>query len=139
MKGCDGVKGLAKSLRRYSDRTIEDVVRGVETTRDVQYNESRRRIAVDTGDTRSDITKTPVRRSGSEISAKVFTIGMVPVWLEYGTGIHALGPGGSRAKKIPWTYYKDGRFITTYGMMAQPFWYPSLDVTGQYFKNYFSN
>ncbi|WP_166626850.1 HK97 gp10 family phage protein [Jeotgalicoccus sp. S0W5] len=131
---------LASALKAFSDKTIAQTIKGVETTRDIHYNETRRRIAVDTGETREGITKTAVTRSGSTISAEVFVLGMVPIWLEFGTGIHAVsGGGGSRAKKIPWTYYKDGRFYTTYGMVAQPFWFPSLDITGQYFKNYFSN
>lgn len=128
------VKGLVASLRRYSDKTIDEVERGVRTTTEIMYNESRRRIAVDTGATRDNIKK-----KHADLEGVVFMTSMVGVWLEFGTGVHATGPGGSRAKKIPWTYYKDGKFYTTYGMMAQPFWYPSLDVTRQYFKNYFSN
>ena len=130
---------LASALKAFSDRTIDQTIKGVETTRDIHYNETRRRIAVDTGETREGITKTAVTRSGNTISAEVFVLGMVPIWLEYGTGIHAVpAGGGSRAKKIPWTYYKDGRFYTTYGMVAQPFWFPSVDVARKYFKNYFS-
>lgn len=106
--------------------------RGIETTTEVAYNESRRRIAVDTGDTRDSIESTYRGFKGT-----VLVGSPIAIYLEYGTGIHATGPGGSRAKKIPWTYYKDGRFFTTYGMVAQPFWRPTMDITEQYFKNYF--
>ena len=57
--------------------------------------------------------------------------------MEFGTGIHS--KKGSSAKKIPWTYKgADGKWYTTYGMRAQPFWFPSIDVARKYFKNYFS-
>ncbi len=37
-------------------------------------------------------------------------------------GIYAVGPGGSRAKNIPWRYKDaDGHWHTTKGQHAQPF------------------
>lgn len=51
------------------------------------------------------------------------------VYQEYGTGEHAEGPGGSKAKKIPWVYYnkRDGKFYLTYGVHATHFMEHSLD------------
>ena len=44
------------------------------------------------------------------------------VYVNYGTGIYAVGPGGSRAKNIPWRYKDaDGHWHTTKGQHAQPF------------------
>lgn len=123
---------IAIDLEAWSEEVLEWVERGIETTTEIAYNESTRRIAVDTGDTRDSIESTYKGFKGT-----VLVGSPIAIFIEFGTGIHATGPGGSRAKKIPWTYYKDGRFFTTYGMVAQPFWQPSMDITEQYFKNYF--
>lgn len=123
---------IAIDLADWSEDVKDWVERGIKTTTEIAYNESRRRIAVDTGDTRDSIESTYRGFNGT-----VLVGSPIAIYLEYGTGIHATGPGGSRAKKIPWTYYKDGQFFTTYGMVAQPFWRPTMDITEQYFKNYF--
>ncbi|WP_020006214.1 HK97 gp10 family phage protein [Salinicoccus albus] len=126
------VNKIVVDLERWSDDVKEWAERGIETTADVAYNEPRRRIAVDTGDTRDAIDKTYKGYNG-----RVVVDSPIGIYLEFGTGIYATGPGGSRAEKIPWTYFKDGQFYTTYGMVAQPFWFPSMDIVEQYFKNYF--
>lgn len=123
---------IVVDLEEWSNDVKDWAERGIETTTEIAYNESRRRIEVDTGDTRDSIESTYRGFNGT-----VLVGSPIAIYLEYGTGIHATGPGGSRAKKIPWTYYKDGQFFTTYGMVAQPFWRPTMDITEQYFKNYF--
>lgn len=60
------------------------------------------------------------------------------IFQEYGTGIYAgdADPGfpgqresqGSRAKKIPWVYFKNGRFYTTWGNKPQPFMRPAYEI-----------
>lgn len=61
------------------------------------------------------------------------------VYVEYGTGIYATGPGGSRAKSIPWRYKDaDGEWHTTYGNEPQPFWTPAMDAGREVFESYFS-
>jgi hypothetical protein len=42
-------------------------------------------------------------------------------FVNYGTGIYAAGPGGTRAKKIPWVYNDGKGFHTTSGM--KPTWF----------------
>ena len=124
---------LVIDLEAFSDEVIDKAEYGVETTTEILYNESRRRIAVDTGGTRDSI-----EMDNQGLEGVVFVGSIIGIYLEHGTGIYADAKGGgSRAKKIPWTYYKDGQFFTTYGMVAQPFWYPSLDIAEQYFNNYF--
>lgn len=51
-------------------------------------------------------------------------------YIEYGTGIHATPEGGgSRAKKIPWSYQDDaGDWHTTSGIKAQPFAEPGFQA-----------
>lgn len=63
------------------------------------------------------------------------------VYVEFGTGIYATGPGGSKAKKIPWTYFNEryDRWITTEGMRAQPFWFPAVDSAFDYFEKEMSS
>ncbi|QTB21577.1 HK97 gp10 family phage protein [Lysinibacillus sphaericus] len=66
----------------------------------------------------------------------VVTVGVnYAIWVEFGTGIYAEGPGGSRAKKIPWVYYSEklGRWVTSSGIKAQPFWGPAVDAGKDYF------
>ena len=50
------------------------------------------------------------------------------VYQEYGTGKHAEGPGGSKAKRIPWVYKDpyDGKTYLTYGNHATHFMEDSL-------------
>ena len=125
---------LARALQTFSDKTIEQTKRGVAETAQLLNTEASSRAPVDEGNLKSSI-----QSEVNGLKATVFVSAFYAVYVEYGTGVYASGPGGSRAKKIPWTYYKDGRFYTTYGMVAQPFWFPSLDIARKYFKNYFSN
>jgi hypothetical protein len=72
-----------------------------------------------------------VTDGGAESETGCATDSMVPIYLEYGTGIHAKPEGGgTRAKHIPWTYYDEelDQFFTTSGMEAQPFAQPGFDA-----------
>lgn len=125
---------LARALQVFSDKTIEDAERGISETAILLDTEASSRVAVDTG-----MTKNSIQSEIGGLEATVTVGSAVGIWLEFGTGVYAKGPGGSRAKKIPWTYKgADGNWYTTYGMRAQPFWFPSIDVARKYFKNYFS-
>ena len=125
---------LVRALQVFSDKTIDDAERGISETAMLLNTEASSRVAVDTG-----MTKNSIQSEIGGLEATVMVGSAVGVWLEYGTGIYAKGPGGSRAKKIPWSYKgADGKWYTTYGMRAQPFWFPSIDVARKYFKNYFS-
>lgn len=54
------------------------------------------------------------------------------VFVELGTGVHATGEGGSRAKRIPWVYYSEKYgFITTWGNVAQPHLEPGVLAAAQ--------
>lgn len=130
------MKGLVRALQAYADDVEEEVKRGVAETTVLLDTEASSRIAVDTSFAKQMIgySFSPDGLTGTVESGAEYSI-----YLEYGTGIYAEGPGGSRAKKIPWSYKgDDGQWYTTYGMPAQPFWFPSIDVAQKYFKNYFS-
>jgi hypothetical protein len=51
------------------------------------------------------------------------------IFVEFGTGIHATGEGGSNAKQVPWVYFNErwGRWVTTYGNVPQPFFRPGAE------------
>ena len=125
---------LVRALQVFSDKTIDDAERGISETAMLLDTEASSRVAVDTG-----MTKNSIQSEIGGLEATVMVGSAVGIWLEFGTGVYSSGPGGSRAKKIPWTYKgADGKWYTTYGMRAQPFWFPSIDVARKYFKNYFS-
>lgn len=65
----------------------------------------------------------------------IVTVGVhYAIYVEYGTGIYAENGNGRRT---PWSYYsvKLGRYVTTKGMRAQPFWGPAVEAGQDYFMN----
>jgi len=65
--------------------------------------------------------------TGAESETGCATDSKVPLYLEYGTGIHAVKGDG---RKTPWTYYDEetDQFFRTHGMEAQPFAQPGFDA-----------
>ena len=125
---------LVRALQVFSDKTIDDAERGISETAMLLNTEASSRALVDEGN-----LKNSIQSEIGGLEATVMVGASYGVYVEYGTGVYAKGPGGSRAKKIPWSYKgADGKWYTTYGMRAQPFWFPSIDVARKYFKNYFS-
>ena len=49
------------------------------------------------------------------------------IYVEYGTGLYAEGPGGSHAKKIPWVYNDGKGFHTTHGQKPQWFFTKAVE------------
>lgn len=122
---------LARALQAFSDKTIEDAERGISETAMLLDTEASSRAPIDEGN-----LKNSIQSEIGGLEATVMVGAFYGVYVEYGTGIYT---SNSRAKKIPWTYKgADGKWYTTYGMRAQPFWFPSIDVARKYFKNYFS-
>lgn len=125
---------LVIDLQAFSDEAIRLAERGVSETAMLLDTEASTRAPVDDGNLKASIQ--------SEIGGLEATVNVgafYGVYVEYGTGIYAKGPGGSRAKKLPWSYKRaDGKWITTFGNVAQPFWFPSLDIASKYFRNYFN-
>lgn len=122
---------LARALQVFSDKTIDEAEQGVSETAMLLNTEASSRAPVDTGN-----LKNSIQSEIGGLEATVMVGAAHSVFIEYGTGIYT---SNSRAKKIPWTYKgTDGKWYTTYGMRAQPFWFPSIDVARKYFKNYFS-
>ena len=122
---------LARALQAFSDKTIDEAEQGVSETAMLLNTEASSRAPIDEGN-----LKNSIQSEIGGLEATVMVGAFYGVYVEYGTGIYS---SKSRAKKIPWTYKgADGKWYTTYGMRAQPFWFPSIDVASKYFKNYFS-
>jgi hypothetical protein len=61
----------------------------------------------------------PAMQEGSSIIGLVYVGMPYAKYVHWGTGIYAEGPGGSKAKKIPWIYKDiEGHFHTTSGQHA---------------------
>lgn len=88
------------------------------------------RAIPDTGNLRASVETQAFVEDGKAVSETGATAGH-SLYVEYGTGVYAEPEGGgTRAKKIPWTYFDEqtGKFITTRGMKAQPFAEPGFQA-----------
>lgn len=94
-------------------------------TADFAVDVARSRARMHSGELRDSINAWPEGELGFAVRADAEHA----IYNEYGTGIYATGPGGSRAKEIPWVYYNEatGQFYTTYGLRPQPFMQPAYD------------
>ncbi|MEN2381741.1 HK97-gp10 family putative phage morphogenesis protein [Staphylococcus pasteuri] len=127
---------LVKELEEYEKDMERWVKKGIARTTMKIYNTAINLMPVDTGYLRES-TSIDFKDGGM---TGVISIGSsYAIYVNYGTGIFAEGPGGSRAKKIPWSYKgSDGKWYTTKGQHAQPFWEPAIDAGRAYFNKYFS-
>lgn len=124
---------LLRAAQRFEEGILDKVSDIVYETARLIQTEAKALAPVDDGSLRDSIEMKMLGKYNA-----VVTVGAhYAIWVEWGTGIYAQGPGGSRAKKIPWTYYslKLGRYLTTEGMKPQPFWAPAVDAGQAYFKN----
>ncbi|PAH80221.1 hypothetical protein APW12_09360 [Staphylococcus aureus] len=119
------------------DKKIEEwVKKGIAKTTLKIYNTAVALAPVDMGFLKESID---YKFTDGGLSSVISVGADYAIYVEYGTGIYATGPGGSRAKKIPWFYEDaDGEWQMTYGQVAQPFWNPAIDAGRQTFEQYFS-
>lgn len=131
-----GADSLVVELERYQKDVEKWVKKGIAKTTMKIYNTAINLMPVDTGYLRES-TSVDFKNGGL---TGVISIGSeYAVYVNYGTGIYAVGPSGSRAKKIPWHYKDaDGKWHTTKGQHAQPFWEPAIDAGRETFNKYFS-
>lgn len=127
---------LVKELEEFEKETIRWAKKGIAKTTLKIYNTAVAMAPVDMGYLKESIDfifKNDGLKGIVSVGAEY------AIYIEYGTGIYATGPGGSRAKKIPWSYKDDdGEWHTTYGSPAQPFWEPAIDEGRAFFNKYFS-
>ncbi|HDI6674871.1 TPA: HK97 gp10 family phage protein [Staphylococcus aureus] len=128
---------LVKALDSFEKDFEKWVKKGITKTTLKIYNTATAKAPVDVGNLKSSIT---FEMLDGGMTGRVNVGANYAIYVEYGTGIYAKGPGGSRAKKIPWTYKdpKTGKWITTKGIRAQPYWHPAIDEGRVYFNKYFS-
>ena len=122
-----GSKEMQAAIQKYSDDLHDEVRRIVTETAQLIVSTAKSLVPVDDGALRDSIE---MELLNGGMKARVQVTAEYAIYVEYGTGIYAEGPGGSRAKKIPWTYYSEKlqKFITTSGMKAQPYWEPAIDA-----------
>ncbi|MCG1173280.1 HK97 gp10 family phage protein [Staphylococcus epidermidis] len=127
---------LVKELEKFEKETIKWAKKGIAKTTLKIYNTAVAMAPVDMGYLKESID---FMFKNDGLTGIVSVGAEYAIYIEYGTGIYATGPGGSRAKKIPWSYKDDdGEWHTTYGSPAQPFWEPAIDEGRAFFNKYFS-
>lgn len=125
-----GSRQLTRAVREYNDDVLEEVKRIIVGTAQIIQSTAKALAPVDDGSLRDSI-EMDVLQGG--LTAKVSVGVEYAIYVEFGTGIYAVEGNG---RSTPWTYYSDklGRFVTTKGMRAQPFWEPAIDAGRSYFR-----
>lgn len=131
-----GADSLVVELERYQKDVEKWAKKGIAKTTMKIYNTAVALAPVDLGFLKESID---FKFTNGGLTGVVSVGADYAIYVEYGTGIYATGPGGSRAKKIPWSYKDaDGKWHTTKGQHVQPFWNPAIDAGRQVFNKYFS-
>ncbi|WP_436894945.1 HK97-gp10 family putative phage morphogenesis protein [Mammaliicoccus sciuri] len=131
-----GNKELVVALEQYEEEMERWVKKGIAKTTQTIYNAALALAPVDDGFLRESIS---FEYKDGGLKGVVSVGADYAIYVNFGTGIYATGPGGSRAKKIPWSYQDaDGKWHTTKGMRAQPFWDKAIDAGRKTFSKYFS-
>ncbi|WP_416144906.1 HK97 gp10 family phage protein [Planococcus koreensis] len=127
-----GSRKLKRAFGRYREDVELHVKRVVRETATLIVTEVKARMPRDSGAMQDSVTLT-IQDDG--LTAIIHIGAFYALYVNYGTGIYAEGPGGSRAKKIPWVYFSEKyqRFVTTSGMRSQEFWDPAIDIGAHYF------
>lgn len=124
-----GGQQLLRAARRFEQDLLDKVSDIVYETGRLIQAEAKARAPFDDGSLRDSIE---MRMEGKYKC--VITVGVhYAIYVEYGTGIYAENGNGRRT---PWTYFsrKLGRYVTTKGMRAQPFWREAVETGQDYFK-----
>lgn len=116
----------ASKFERTLLNEISDIV--YETARLIQ-TEAKALAPVDDGSLSASIEMKMLGKYNAVVSVGVH----YAIYIEFGTGIYAENGNG---RTTPWTYFstKLGRYVTTEGMRAQPFWGPAVESGGRYFE-----
>jgi phage protein, HK97 gp10 family len=128
-----GDKGFELAIKQFEKSYIDEVKKIVAETAELIASSAKANAPVDTGNLRDSIQ---VDYSGDGLTAVVHVDASYAVYLNYGTGIYAEGPGGSSAKKIPWVYYSEslGRWVMTHGVRATHFWDDAVSDGSNHFS-----
>lgn len=123
-----GAKSLEVALRKWGEDVEQKVADIVQETGRILEAQAKALAPVDEGNLRNSIEYEKL----GPMTARVSVGAHYAIYIEFGTGIYAVGGDG---RKTPWTYYstKYDQFVTTRGMAAQPFWFPAVDVARDYY------
>ncbi|KEK13019.1 hypothetical protein EP18_03925 [Lysinibacillus sphaericus] len=124
---------LLRAAQRFEEGLLDKVSDIVYETARLIQAQAKALAPVDDSGLKDSIEMRMLGKYNAEVTVGVH----YAIWVEFGTGVYAEGPGGSRAKKIPWSYYSEklGHWVTTEGIRAQPFWGPAVDAGQDYFKS----
>lgn len=127
-----GNRKLQRAFDKYKEDVERHVKKVVQNTATMIFTEVKARMPRDSGAMQDSVT---LKIEDNGLSAVIHIGAFYAIYVNFGTGIYAEGPGGSRAKKIPWVYFSEklNRFVTTSGMRSQEFWDPAIDIGANYF------
>ncbi|MGX2958043.1 HK97-gp10 family putative phage morphogenesis protein [Peribacillus sp. JNUCC 23] len=125
-----GNRALQNAAKKYGEDIIDEVKRIVTETAAIIHGNAKALAPVDDGNLRDSI-EMEILEDG--LLAVVRVTASYAIYVEYGTGIYS---STGQGRTTPWTYWSDklGRFVTTRGMRAQPFWDPAVDAGERYFR-----
>ena len=120
---------LADRLNKLAN--LADVQNAVRLNTTEMHQKASRRVRVDSGHLKRSLT---IEFLDNGLTGRVYTDVEYGIYVEYGTGIYAMG---GRGRKTPWVYYnaKLGRFVQTSGMSPRPFMRPSFYEQRLSFRN----
>lgn len=126
-----GDKRFEFAAKKFEKYYIAEVKRVIKETAEMIVTQAKALAPVDEGNLSDSID---ARYMNGGLSAYIHVGAEYAVYVEFGTGIYAVGGDG---RKTPWVYYSNklGRFVFTRGMEAQPFWFPTLDVAEKFFRS----
>lgn len=128
-----GYIGFARAVDEYENHMINDLKRVVSETTEIAVSQMKALAPVDEGYLKRSIDSQYLNRG---LSSFIMVAASYGLFVEYGTGKYATKPGG---RLTPWTYYKDGKYYTTEGMHAQPFFHPSIEIAREHFESEMRN
>lgn len=120
---------LLRAAQRFEEGLLDKVSDIIYETARLIQAQAKALAPVDDGSLSNSIEMKMVGKYNAVVSVGVH----YAIWVEFGTGIYAENGNGRRT---PWTYFstKLGRYVTTEGMRAQPFWGPAVDAGREYFE-----
>lgn len=124
-----GGRELLRAARRFEEGLLDKISDIVYETARLIQTQAKALAPVDDGSLRDSIEMKMLGKHNAVVTVGVHYV----IYVEYGTGIYAQNGNG---RQTAWTYFstKLGRYVTTEGMRAQPFWGPAVDAGRDYFE-----
>lgn len=120
---------LLRAAQRFEEGLLDKVSDIIYETARIIQTQAKALAPADDGSLRDSIEMKMLGKYNAVVSVGVH----YAIYVEHGTGIYAENGNGRRT---PWTYFstKLGRYVTTEGMRAQPFWGSAVDAGREYFE-----